>query len=203
MNEKTKVIVVFSIIMSIISSIIIYGMYTNSSSYLFDKGMEEWNNKYTSEDYNGIKYTETYNSKSYFLKVKETDENYKLAQYYIYQIDSMRNKYRYQSDSTRSAKEKAEQLIKEKELAKYHKTPAGRINKKHPKWSKEDCERIVKGRFWIGMEYDMLIMVMGKPDRINKSNYGDGREWQLIYEGYDIDCFYFSDKGGWILEAYN
>lgn len=85
---------------------------------------------------------------------------------------------------------------------KWEKTKAGRINKKHPEWSEDDCDRIALGQIWIGMHFNMLEYERGRPDHINNSNYGSGIQRQWCWDGYNTSCFY--DKNGdYLVDAYN
>jgi hypothetical protein len=84
---------------------------------------------------------------------------------------------------------------------KWYKTKAGKINKKHPEWTKEECENIAAGKIWIGMHYKMLVYMWGKPDVANPSNYGRGTQWQWCWHDYNPSCFYGGDDG--IVTAYN
>ena len=96
-----------------------------------------------------------------------------------------------------------EWALKEKELAAYHKTRAGRINKKHSSWSREDCQRIANGDVWIGMHIDMLKVVYGgNPDSANPSNYGNGTQWQWCWSDWNPSCFYDDDNDG-LIDSYN
>jgi len=87
------------------------------------------------------------------------------------------------------------------EEEKFSKTRAGKIHKKHPEWSKEDCKLIADGKIWIGMEYEMLVYQRGKPNDVNTSNYGNGPEYQACWDDYDIGCFYFDESH--IITSYN
>ncbi|PWN63674.1 hypothetical protein C1631_022155 [Chryseobacterium phosphatilyticum] len=84
---------------------------------------------------------------------------------------------------------------------KFLKTKAGKIHKKHPEWSKEDCINISEHKIWIGMHYDMLVYMRGKPDNVNTSNYGDGPNYQACWHDYDASCFYFDESQ--IITSYN
>lgn len=84
---------------------------------------------------------------------------------------------------------------------KYSKTKAGKINKKHPEWSKEDCELIADKKIWIGMTLDMLKYERGNPNSANQSNYGSGTQWQWCWENYTPSCFYGGEEG--IVTSYN
>jgi uncharacterized membrane protein YvbJ len=84
---------------------------------------------------------------------------------------------------------------------KFLKTKAGKIYKKHPTWSKEDCEDLANNKIWIGMEYDMVVYLRGKPNHINTSNYGSGSEYQACWDDYNPSCFYFGEDR--IITSYN
>jgi hypothetical protein len=81
------------------------------------------------------------------------------------------------------------------------KTKAGKIYKKHPNWSKNDCEKIANNEIWIGMEYEMLVYLRGRPNHVNTSNYGKGEEYQACWDNYDPGCFYFDETQ--IIKSYN
>lgn len=83
----------------------------------------------------------------------------------------------------------------------FKKTKAGKIYKKHPNWSREDCERLSKKQIWIGMEYEMLVYLRGRPNHVNTSNYGNGDEYQACWDNYDPGCFYFDETQ--IIKSYN
>ncbi len=80
-------------------------------------------------------------------------------------------------------------------------TKPGEIHKKHPDWSKDDCQRVVDRRVWIGMEYEMLLIERGLPNHIHTSNYGTGSEYQACWNDYNPSCFYF--KSDHIITSYN
>ncbi|CAH0282107.1 hypothetical protein MP478_11550 [Chryseobacterium sp. WG14] len=87
------------------------------------------------------------------------------------------------------------------ENEKFLKTKAGKIHKKHPEWSREDCIKISEHKIWIGMHYDMLVYIRGRPNNINTSNYGDGPNYQACWHDYDPSCFYFAESQ--IITSYN
>ena len=89
-------------------------------------------------------------------------------------------------------------IVKEQ---KFKNSKAGKIQKKHPEWSQEDCERIANKQVWIGMHYDMLVYLRGKPNHVNTSNYGNGPQYQACWDDYDIGCFYFDESR--IISSYN
>jgi len=89
-------------------------------------------------------------------------------------------------------------LIKEE---KFKNSKAGKIQKKHPEWSQEDCERVANNQIWIGMHYDMLVYQRGKPNHVNTSNYGNGPQYQACWGDYEPGCFYFDESR--IITSYN
>ena len=89
----------------------------------------------------------------------------------------------------------------DKELKAWYKTKAGRIQKKHPDWTREECENVAKGLIWIGMRYEMLVYMWGKPNSARPSNYGRGVQWQWCWTEYSPSCFYGGEDG--IVTAYN
>lgn len=94
---------------------------------------------------------------------------------------------------------KSERLAEE---AAFMKTKAGRIYKKHPEWSKYDCERLADNSIWIGMDIDMLKYKRGLPNSANPSNYGSVTQWQWCWSDYTPSCFYDNDGDGKI-DSYN
>lgn len=104
-----------------------------------------------------------------------------------------------------AAKKKAEEEAQAKakaELDKYYATPAGRICKAHPEWTKSDCEGLANGKIWIGMSYEMLKYRWGQPDSINPSNYGSGIKYQYCWHDYNPSCFYDRNDDG-LIDSYN
>jgi hypothetical protein len=87
------------------------------------------------------------------------------------------------------------------EERKWYLTKAGRLQKKHPNWSREDCKSVVKGYIWIGMDYDMVTYQRGLPNHVNTSNYGSGNEYQACWDDYNPSCFYFGENN--IITGYN
>jgi hypothetical protein len=79
---------------------------------------------------------------------------------------------------------------------------AGQICKKHPDWTKNDCQNVADKKYWIGMSYDMLIELRGKPNSANPSNYGSGTQWQWCWFNYTPSCFY-DDNGDGIVDSFN
>lgn len=96
--------------------------------------------------------------------------------------------------------QKAERLADAKA---WESSKAGQLCKKHPDWTKEDCNNVADGRYWIGMSYDMLVVSYGgKPNRANPSNYGGGTRWQWCWNSYTPSCFY-DDNGDGMVDSYN
>jgi hypothetical protein len=88
-----------------------------------------------------------------------------------------------------------------KKNKEWDKSKAGKIQKEHPDWSRQDCEKIADNRYWIGMTIEMLKCRRGKPDSANPSNNGDGVQWQWCWDDYHPSCFYGGADG--IITAYN
>ena len=103
----------------------------------------------------------------------------------------------------KAQKEQEVRIAKEKaEMEAYYRTPAGKICKAHPEWSKSDCEKLADGRIWIGMEYDMVVYLRGLPSSVNTSNYGGGNKYQTCWSyKYNPNCFYFGEDR--IIDSYN
>ena len=96
-----------------------------------------------------------------------------------------------------------EKLDIEEAIAKknWDNSKAGKIQKKHPNWSEEDCSNLAEGRYWIGMSYEMLIYLRGRPNHVNPSNYGDGVNYQWCWDDHSPSCFYGGSNG--IITSYN
>ncbi|WP_347218720.1 zinc ribbon domain-containing protein [Chryseobacterium sp.] len=127
-------------------------------------------------------------------KCSETEENSDLTTNVVTQIskeDSIKNKLKIDSINN----------LERMEEEKFLKSKAGKIYKKHPEWSKEDCISISENKIWIGMQYDMLVYMRGKPDNVNTSNYGNGPHYQACWHDYDASCFYFDESQ--IITSYN
>lgn len=95
-------------------------------------------------------------------------------------------------------KQAAEAQAKE---AAWQASPAGKLCAKHTDWQKDDCDTLVENKIWIGMSYDMLVYLRGKPNHANPSNYGSGTHWQWCWSDYTPSCFYGKDDG--IITSYN
>jgi len=103
-------------------------------------------------------------------------------------------------------------LFKKSEITKqnaekqkeWYKTKPGKIQKKHPEWTREECENLAGRKIWIGMSLDMLKYLRGNPNRANPSNYGNygnGVHWQWCWDDYSPSCFYGGEDG--IITSYN
>jgi hypothetical protein len=124
-------------------------------------------------------------------KTEDTSTSNTTEPLHVSKEDSIRNKIRIDSIDK-------QQKIEEE---KFLKTKAGKIYKKHPEWSKEDCIKIADHQIWIGMHYNMLVYMRGKPNSVNTSNYGDGPHYQACWHDYDPSCFYFDESQ--IITSYN
>lgn len=88
------------------------------------------------------------------------------------------------------------------EQAAWEASPAGQICSQHTSWTKDDCTKLANRRVWVGMNYDMLIYLRGKPNHINVSNYGRGNEYQYCWDDRTPSCFYDNNSDD-IIDAYN
>jgi hypothetical protein len=98
--------------------------------------------------------------------------------------------------------EAVEAKRKAAEDAKFFRTKAGRICKKHPQWSRQDCTNIAEHRVWIGMTLDMLIADRGKPNSVNPTDYGHGVRYQYCWYDWRPMCVYDENNDG-IIDKYN
>lgn len=89
------------------------------------------------------------------------------------------------------------------EKNKWKESKAGKICSEHTDWKEGECEKIANNSPWIGMSYDMTVTMMGRnPDSVNKSNYGEGNNYQWCWTGGGIMCFYDKDQDG-LVDSYN
>ena len=77
----------------------------------------------------------------------------------------------------------------------------GKLQKKHPDWTDEECMKLIDKKIWIGMTYEMLVYQRGKPNTVNPSNYGSGTEYQCCWDDYSPSCFYMKEDD--IIYSYN
>lgn len=84
----------------------------------------------------------------------------------------------------------------------WKKTPSGQLCAKHDTFSRQDCDLIVAGKINVGMSYDALVYMRGKPNTINPSNYGGKTSYQYCWDDYTPSCFYDHDGDG-ILDSFN
>ena len=106
-----------------------------------------------------------------------------------------------QAEADRQAAAKAE-AGRKAEQARYDATRAGQLCKKHPNWSRDDCQNVADRKIWVGMEYKMLLEEIGQPNSKNLSNYGGGSEYQYCWNDRNPSCFYDNNNDG-IIDAYN
>lgn len=107
-----------------------------------------------------------------------------------------------QLDSIAKVREDSIQEAEElKEQKEFEKTKAGKIWKKHPEWSKEDCKALAENKIWIGMEISMVKYLNGTPNSKNVSNYGNGNEYQYCWYNNTPSCYYCGEDG--IVTSYN
>lgn len=127
-------------------------------------------------------------------------EKYKKSQREMFVADSIKLwTPEYRKEQAKISKKKQKEL--EAKINKWKKSKAWKIQDKHPEWSGEACNLLANGRIWIGMSYDMLVYLRGKPNNVNTSNYGYGNEYQCCWYDYNPSCFYMKDDQ--IITAYN
>ena len=107
----------------------------------------------------------------------------------------------FQKIDRQNALQKENQNKIDSENKKWEKTKAGKIQKKHPEWSKEDCENLANRKIWIGMSIGMLKYQRGTADHVNPSNYGSRVQYQWCWDDYSPSCFYGGEDG--IITSYN
>lgn len=114
------------------------------------------------------------------------------------------NLYKYAlhfNDSIRSLKNLETKNAIAAEVKTWLNSKAGKIKKKHPDWSREECELVLKNKIWIGMTLEMLKYERGNPNSASPSNYGSGVRWQWCWDDYTPSCFYGGEDG--IITSYN
>jgi len=99
------------------------------------------------------------------------------------------------------ARDKINQKQIDIENKKWNNSKAGKIQRKHPNWTNEECINLANRQVWIGMTIEMLKYSRGKPNHANPSNYGNGTEWQWCWDDYTPSCFYGKDNG--VITSYN
>ena len=145
------------------------------------------------------------------LKAAFEDSVYKTVEHYVGadKIFMKAGYSKYQADSLEAIKSTIKyekQLLQNKKIQQYNEkrwseSKAGRIYKKHPKWSRDECIDIADNRIWIGMHYEMLVCERGQYNHLNTSNYGNGNQYQMCWDDYNTSCFYCSEDG--IVTSYN
>lgn len=104
------------------------------------------------------------------------------------------------AEQAKQAKNEADKRIAE--LREYQKTPAGKLCTKHPTWTREECSDVVAGKYWVGMQAEMLTYKRGNPNHVNPSNYGNGERYQYCWTGWSPSCFY-DNNGDGVIDSYN
>ena len=88
------------------------------------------------------------------------------------------------------------------EVDAWKKTPAGQLCAQHETFSRQDCDLIIAKKVNVGMSYDALVYMRGKPDSINPSNYGGKTQYQYCWSDRTPSCFY-DNNGDGILDSFN
>jgi hypothetical protein len=136
-----------------------------------------------------------------YRKIKVPKERYEYADSLFKYAVKLKAKRDSISKVINDKEDKRNADLQAKKDEKWNKTKAGRLHKKHPNWSKEDCEKIVGGYYWIGMSIEMLKSQRGNPDSANPSDYGKGVQWQWCWHDYTPSCYYGGENG--IITSYN
>ena len=89
----------------------------------------------------------------------------------------------------------------ERENLRWANSKAGKIQSKHPNWTKNVCKKLANDEVWIGMTLNMLKSQRGNPNTANPSNYGNGVQWQWCWSYSTPSCFYGNSDE--IITAYN
>jgi hypothetical protein len=106
------------------------------------------------------------------------------------------------AENIRETKRRQREIEKNAEDRKvWENSKYGKLQKKHPEWTDDECMNVVDKKIWIGMTYDMLLYQRGKPNTVNPSNYGSGNEYQCCWEDYSPSCFYMKEDN--IIYSYN
>jgi hypothetical protein len=141
--------------------------------------------------------------KNIYIKLKNEDLD--KAKTFVIRFDSLakelKNKNQIFLDSFSKIKERKLKQIEKINEYKWWNSKAGKIQKRHPNWTNEDCNKLARKEIWIGMHLDMLKYLRGKPSSVNISNYGKGDQWQWCWDDYSPSCFYGDSNG--VVNAYN
>lgn len=137
-------------------------------------------------------------------KVRQTfvkDSLYRLSPQFI--LDSTNEELRKLENEKFQMQLAKERILEEQ---KFSKTKSGKYYKfcksKNANVSKDDCIRAADNKIWIGMNYWLLVAQRGKPNTINKSNYGDGIRYQYCWNDYTPSCFYDNNNDD-LIDMYN
>lgn len=88
-----------------------------------------------------------------------------------------------------------------KEEAEWKRSKAGKLQSKHPDWTREECQSVVDKMVWIGMKIEMVVAERGNHFRRHSSNYGSGIRYQYCWSNYESSCFYCNEDG--VVTSYN
>lgn len=106
------------------------------------------------------------------------------------------------AENIREAEKRQKEIEKNIENRKvWENSKYGKLQKKHPEWTDEECMKVIDKKIWIGMTYEMLVFQRGKPNTINPSNYGSGIHYQFCWDDYTPSCFYSEEDQ--IISSYN
>jgi len=106
------------------------------------------------------------------------------------------------SSSTSSTSKVPDQDAILRQTTGWNKSKAGILCGKHALWKPTECEALINNKIWVGMSYEMLVYLYGKPNSVNPSNYGSGNRYQYCWDNYKPSCFYDNNEDG-IIDAWN
>jgi hypothetical protein len=94
------------------------------------------------------------------------------------------------------AKADHEEMVKAE--AKWKASPAGKLQAKHPDWSRDDCKMIVTRNVHMGMTAEQVRLAWGKPDHINATTTANRTNEQWVWGSGQYAYF---DDGIRLMEA--
>jgi len=162
--------------------------------------------KLYSSDYQALNYTFS-KPGSYEVIAKEIYVYGEVVQYTFHiQVQSKEERAKYLAEQKKKQEEEEAKRLKEERAEAARQEAAEReywgslyaMHEKHPGWSKEECERVNEHHIWNGMTVEMMKASLGRPDDVNVSDYGYGKEYQFCYDW----CFLYDDNDDGIIDAY-
>jgi len=119
---------------------------------------------------------------------------------YANQLLQKRDESDYEASQLQAIFRESDIKHREEQRKQWENSKYGKLQKKHPIWTDEECMKVINKKVWIGMSIEMLKYQRGNPDSSNPSNYGNGTEWQWCWTDFSPSCFYGKDG---IITAFN